>query len=273
MAGKIIAFCTGGSGGIGKSSGARAISQALGNRGLSTVLVDGNPGQQSQREYFQQPDALGIDVFHEGTGTGILRDSLVFPDQLPGNPSYALLVGPLSENEPGIVSLYLRVIYELYRAPDIDAIIIDCDRIDAGLWNDDNTLAGGVIRPMCSPPPGLDFARIIYRVGTMGSQPKDGFRTLRALRTPDGSSMGRNIVVLGAVPSYLPHDMRPTRQQWEEYVGDDGTFLGADEWTEASGRLLAEGDAGYPPDHEPGWLKRTVNWLHRHPAPLPGGMR
>ena len=49
------AFVTGGSGGVGKSFTARALAQALGSHGYVTLLVDGNPGQQSQRAF------LGVD--------------------------------------------------------------------------------------------------------------------------------------------------------------------------------------------------------------------
>lgn len=54
-----ITFSLGGSGGLGKSSGARAVAQALAQTGMKVALVDANPGQQSQRAFLGVPPRQG----------------------------------------------------------------------------------------------------------------------------------------------------------------------------------------------------------------------
>lgn len=117
-----VTFVTGSSGGLGKSTTARTIVHALGQRRMRTILIDGNPGQQSQRAFL-----------HVKTGglKDAARDSiagvLIMPNRT--HAAFALLPGPVDPMRNDLVGLYGSAITALQTSSDI--IIVDADRVDA----------------------------------------------------------------------------------------------------------------------------------------------
>lgn len=134
-----MTFITGGSGGLGKSSTARALAHALGQAGYRTVLVDGNPGQQSQRVFLRLDDAHGL----EYATLADLKRTLVMPDRT--HAAFAFLPGPGPAAGPDITGLYGNALIALRSAADM--IVVDADRVDPTLWDDRTVFAGGVMRP------------------------------------------------------------------------------------------------------------------------------
>ena len=117
-----MTFITGGSGGLGKSSTARALAHALGQAGYRTVLVDGNPGQQSQRVFLRLDDAHGL----EYATLADLKRTLVMPDRthaqklLPSVGSHRLsgfqYAALLSKAMPRIFSMTRTRVYSIMRS-------------------------------------------------------------------------------------------------------------------------------------------------------------
>lgn len=94
------AFVTGGSGGVGKSFTARALAQALGSHGYVTLLVDGNPGQQSQRAFLGVDWSRGIeDVGISGAMASVLRPREV-------KAAFGFLPGPMAPQDPDLLDRY-----------------------------------------------------------------------------------------------------------------------------------------------------------------------
>lgn len=137
-----VTFVTGGSGGLGKSTTARAIVHALGQRRMRTVLIDGNPGQQSQRAFLHVKTG-GL----EDAALDSIAGALIMPNRT--HAAFALLPSPVDPMRNDLVGLYGSAITALQTSSDI--IIVDADRVDATLWNTPSTFAGGVMRPMIDP--------------------------------------------------------------------------------------------------------------------------
>ena len=134
-----VTFVTGGSGGLGKSTTARAIAHALGLRRMRTVLIDGNPGQQSQRAFLKIRTG-GL----EDAALDSLPNALVMPGQT--HAAYALLPGPVDPRRGDLVTLY----------------------------------GSAIMRPMLD----LGLARMIFIIGSTGSQVDDGLDALAAIHQP-----------------------------------------------------------------------------------------
>lgn len=234
-----ITFFTGGSGGLGKSSSARAVAEALGRTRLRTVLVDGNPGQQSQRAFLALGDSAGL----ERAAVKGLKAAWIRPGAGGTGASFALLPGPLEPRAPGINDLYGSSLVALRGACDI--VIVDADRVDGSTWNDPATFAGGVMRPFVQS----GGARIVFKIGQTGSQLDDGLAALDAIRRPSQT------LVVAQVPGVLkPH----SDQSWERLLDGMGMWGGSDVWDEASAKMLDARRPGYDAGAEPDWLRRAA---------------
>lgn len=170
-----VTFVTGGSCGLGKSITARAIAHALGQRRMRTVLIDGNPGQQSQSAFLHVKTG-GL----EDATLDSIAGALIMPNRT--HAAFALLPGPVDPMRNDLVGLYGSAITALQTSSDI--IIVDADRVDATLWNTPSTFAGGVMRPMID----LGLACMIFIIGSSGSQLDDGLDALDAIRQPSAYS-------------------------------------------------------------------------------------
>ncbi|AGH41183.1 nucleotide-binding protein [Bifidobacterium thermophilum] len=115
-----VTFVTGGSGGLGKSTTARAIAHALGQRRMRTVLIDGNPGQQSQRAFLHIKTG-GL----EDAALDSIAGALIMPNRT--HAAFALLPGPVDPMRNDLVGLYGSAITTLQTSSDI--IIVDADRV------------------------------------------------------------------------------------------------------------------------------------------------
>lgn len=234
-----IIFVTGGSGGIGKSSGARMIAHAAGLTGLRVTLVDANPGQQSQRAFLHAGDRYALEhAYDQG-----LPEALAGPRAV--NAPFAFMAGPADPYAPDMPRMYTDVILALRGLCDL--IVVDADRTDPALWEDKRSIPGGLMRPMCAHME----ARVLFRVGQSGSQVDDGLAALDAIRMPDRTG----------VTAVCPTGVRPLPDsRWRGMLDGMGRYLGCDRWDADSLRLIDEGRTGWPRDAQPAWLVNALMW-------------
>lgn len=239
-----ITFVTGGSGGIGKSTAARMLAHALGSARLRTALVDGNPGQQSQRAWLNIPDSKALEyALVDG-----LQSALVCPRDTGG--MFALLAGPADPHSRDMARDYLESIIGLRAMCDM--VVVDADRVDGRLWDDPASFAGGVMRPMVE----AGGARILFRIGQSGSQTDDGLAALDAIRRPD-----RIRAVAVAPPGVKPWPAR----RWHALLDGLAEYGGVDVWDEASRRLVDSHACGWGHGMEPDWLRGACVWMGADP--------
>ena len=113
-----VTFVTGSSGGLGKST----IAHALGQRRMRTVLIDGNPGQQSQRAFLHVKTG-GL----EDAALDSIAGALIMPNRT--HAAFALLPGTVDPMRNDLVGSCGSAITALQTSSDI--IIVDADRVDA----------------------------------------------------------------------------------------------------------------------------------------------
>ena len=241
-----ITFSLAGSGGLGKSSTARAVAQALADAdaGYRVVLVDANPGQQSQRAFLGVDDDRGLEDMRFVEDP---YDGLVMPGDMPhgADADFALLPGPCDPRGTGLVGQYGDAILRL--VPVCDFIVVDADRTDRRLWNDPKTISGGLIRPFVAD----GNARILFRLGQTGSQLHDGLAALDAIHRPD-----RTLAV-----SQVPIGVKPRRaSDWRPLLDGLAEYGGCDQWSTDSTRMIDDGHAGWPHGLEPDWLVKAAVW-------------
>ncbi|MBT1164561.1 hypothetical protein [Bifidobacterium felsineum] len=235
-----ILFVTGGSGGIGKSTSARMLAHALGNARYRTCLVDGNPGQQSQRVWSRIPESKALEyAMVDG-----LMAALVKPADTHG--MYALLAGPADPHSPMMAHDYVESLIGLRAMCQM--IIVDADRIDGRQWDDPKSFAGGVMRPMVEQA----GARILFRIGQSGSQTDDGLAALDAIRQPDVT-----LAVGVTGPGVRPWP----DSRWRNMLDGLAEYGGVDAWDERSLDLVERHMAGWPKGGEPEWLTHACEWL------------
>ncbi|KAA8827001.1 nucleotide-binding protein [Bifidobacterium myosotis] len=234
-----ITFVTGGSGGVGKSAAARMLANALGEAGYRTLLVDGNPGQQSQRAFLHAPDTKALEyALVDGA-----QAALMGPKRTGGR--FAFLAGPADPHSPTCNEDYIETIIALRAMCRF--IVVDTDRIDGRVWDDPHAFAGQVMRPFVEQA----GARLLFRIGQEGSQTDDGLAALETIGRPD-SVMAVGVAARGATP-------RPAGE-WKRLIEGMAQWGGVDRWTAASAQLIDEGRSGWPRGREPDWLRRAAVW-------------
>lgn len=233
-----VTFVTGGSGGLGKSTTARAITHALGQRRMRTVLIDGNPGQQSQRAFLHIKTG-GL----EDAALDSIAGALIMPNRT--HAAFALLPGPVDPMRNDLVGSCGSAITALQTSSDI--IIVDADQVDATLWNTPSTFAGGVMRPMID----LGLARMIFIIGSSGSQLDDGLDALDAIRQPQR--------ILAIAQTGQLAKPRP-ETGWRQVTSRVAQWGGICQWDKTSTMMLDQGKPGYPAGQEPEWLAHTCMW-------------
>ncbi|RSX49844.1 hypothetical protein D2E22_0305 [Bifidobacterium castoris] len=238
----VLAFVTGGSGGIGKSGNARMLAAALGGTGRHVVLVDGNAGQQSQRVWHR----LGPERMLENAQWLDTLDRAILMPRRTGQ-AYALLPGPADPLAAGMNDLYGAAILRLCETPGIDLVLVDADRIDPAQWEDRRTFAGHVIRPFME----AGLARMLFRIGQTGSQLEDGMRALGAV---DDADMTCAVAVAAAG---LAHPR--TDRDWARILAPVARYAGTDRWDVSTLALQTPGSRLTPP-HTP-WLCRQAAFL------------
>ena len=202
----------------------RMLAHALGSARLRTALVDGNPGQQSQRAWLNIPDSKALEyALVDG-----LQSALVRPRDTGG--MFALLAGPADPHSRDMARDYLESIIGLRAMCDM--VVVDADRVDGRLWDDPASFAGGVMRPMVE----AGGARILFRIGQSGSQTDDGLAALDAIRRPD-----RIRAVAVAPPGVKPWPAR----RWHALLDGLAEYGGVDVWDEASRRLVDSHACGW----------------------------
>lgn len=236
----MTAFVSGGSGGVGKSFAARALAQTLGGHGYVTLLVDGNPGQQSQRAFLGVDGTHGIeDVEIVGAMKSVIRPRAI-------HATFGFLPGPVAPHDPYLLDRYGDALTRLEGSCDF--IIVDADRLDGTQWDDATTFAGGLIRPMMERA----GARLVFRIGQSGSQLDDGMAALSAVARPDAT----------VVTAQCAGGRKPRRdREWRAMLDGLARYAGTDIWDADTARLVDEGHRGYEPGMEPDWLVRTAEWL------------
>lgn len=241
-----ITFSLGGSGGLGKSSGARAVAQALAQTGMKVALVDANPGQQSQRAFLGVPADRGLE---EARFADDIMDVLVMPGRIRAD--YAFLPGPMDTRATHLVDRYGSALIRLARICDV--VVVDADRTDRRLWNDSDTISGGLIRPFVDG----GQARVLFRLGQTGSQLHDGLAALDAIGRPE------QVMAIAQTPIGIkPH--RPN--EWRAMLDGLAEYGGCDQWTEQSTAMVDSGLSGPPRGQEPQWLVNAAVWAGGKPA-------
>lgn len=248
-----LTFISGGSGGIGKSGNARALAALLGHHGHHVVLVDGNPGQQSQRRWHALDD---MSMLENAQWLGQLGKALIMPRQL--GQSYALLPGPADPLAPGMNDLYGKALYMLKSIPatdpgHVDAIIVDTDRIDQTLWEQSGSFANHVIRPFMQ----AGLASMIFRLGQTGSQAGDGLRALAAVNMPG------QVCATVQAPATLAKPRSDS--EWKRILAPVARYAGCDRWSPDS---LAEQQPGTRLNPQAtDWLCRQAAFIGFHVEP------
>lgn len=240
-----ITFSLGGSGGLGKSSGARAVAQALAQTGMKVALVDANPGQQSQRAFLGVPPDRGLE---DARFADDIMDVLVMPGQIRAD--YAFLPGPMDTRATHLVDRYGSALIQLARICDI--VVVDADRTDRRLWNDPNTISGGLIRPFVDG----GRARVLFRLGQTGSQLHDGLAALDAIHRPE------QVMAIAQTPIGI----RPRKpNEWRAMLDGLAEYGGCDQWTEQSTEMVDSGLSGPPHGQESRWLANAAVWAGGRP--------
>lgn len=234
-----LIFVTGGSGGIGKSAGARMIAHAAGLTGLRVTLMDANPGQQSQRAFLHIDDRYALEhAYDQG-----LPGALAGPRAV--NAPFAFMAGPADPYAPDMPGMYMDVLLALQGLCDL--IVVDADRTDPTMWEDARTIPGGLVRPIVSQT----GARILFRIGQSGSQVDDGLAALDSIRMPERTG----------VVAVCPTGVRPlSDSRWRGMLDGMGRYLGCDGWSQDSVRLIDEGRTGWPAGAQPAWLLAVLEW-------------
>lgn len=247
-------FVTGGSGGIGKSSGAREVAGLLAERtvnGLQRVaLVDANLAQQTQREFHRIPPDRGLET---AVLSDDILDAMVTPNEMGVKVPYAVLPGPLDprpDNMPRLLDVLGRSIGQLTRL--CDWTVVDLDKIDRVLLADSESVCGMVMLPWVDG----GNARIIYKLASTPDKLADGMEALQALNRP-GST--------GIVGVVTPGGPDPTEEQWRAKTQGLGVWLGVEHWTVDSGASIAQGLVGVRPLE---WMPGLLDWLGVQPMPV-----
>lgn len=238
-----VVFILAGSGGVGKSSSARMLAQAAGLAGKRVTLVDGNPGQQSQRAYLDAGDRHALElVFDMG-----LPGALASPRDV--DAAFAFLAGPADPYADDVNDMYVEALTALRRYCDL--IIVDADRTDPTLWADGRSFSGGVVRPMV----GQDAARILFRIGQSGSQVDDGLAALDAINMPERTG----------VVAQCPVNVKPLPdRRWRDMLRGLGEWVGYDRWSQESLRMIERKQRGYTKGREPKWVVDALAWSGVH---------
>ncbi|WP_195939485.1 hypothetical protein [Bifidobacterium pseudocatenulatum] len=239
-----IIFNTGGSGGLGKSFNARALAQTLGLHGYVTLLIDGNHGQQSQRAFLKVDRMRGLEDYLERG-----MDAVVRPGEI--HTAFGFLPGPADPKAPDIIDMYGRALTDLMRRCAF--IVVDCDRIDGTQWENPNTMAGGLMRPLVES----GGARIAFRMGQTGSQTDDGLDALASINRPD-----RTLVIGQAAAGTKPHG----DAEWRGLLRGLAEYAGTDVWDGTGADLIERRQPGYAKGMEPDWLKAEATWCGADPA-------
>lgn len=241
-----IIFITSGSGGVGKSTAARMIAQSLALAHYRTVLVDANPGQQSQRAYMGYTKALE-DVVK-------LPDDLIAPTQ---GAAYATLPGPRYPQDPELVYLYNDL--TVHTASVCDYIIVDMDRIDQPLLDDTMSMAGGMLKAFVTS---FDTVQILFRAGQTGSQLDDAKQALAALTRLHPADQVRPVHErLGVIVDCPTSKPTWSEQKWQQFIDTTGTLLAIDVHSDQSRQLLNHHQSGWKHNAEPLWLMRTLAFI------------
>lgn len=236
----VTAFVSGGSGGVGKSFTARALAQTLGAHGYVTLLVDGNPGQQSQRAFLNVDDTHGIeDVEIVGAMQTVIRPRDI-------NATFGFLPGPIAPHDPYLLDRYGDALTRLDGSCDF--IIVDTDRLDGTQWDDPSTFPGGLIRPMMEQA----HARLVFRIGQSGSQLDDGMAALSTVSTPQ-----QTITIAQTGTGRKPR----SDHEWTSMLAGLSAYAGTDLWDTNTARIIDDRQRGYEPGQEPAWLAHTAAWL------------
>lgn len=241
-----IIFITSGSGGVGKSTAARMIAQSLALAHYRTVLVDANPGQQSQRAYMGYTKALE-DVVK-------LPDDLIAPTQ---GAAYATLPGPRYPQDPELVYLYNDL--TIHAASVCDYIIVDMDRIDQPLLDNPMSMAGGMLKAFATS---FNTVQILFRAGQTGSQLDDAKQALQALTSlqprHEISPIRQRLGVVVDCPTDKP---AWDEKKWQQFIDNAGTLLAIDVHSDQSRQLLNRKQSGWAHNSEPSWLTRTLAFI------------
>lgn len=242
-----IVFITSGSGGVGKSTSARMLAQSLALAKYRTVLVDANPGQQSQRSYAGYTTSL--------EDVNKLPNDLIRP--ITGKTAYATLPGPRYPQDPELVFLYNDLTVGLMHV--CDYIIVDMDRIDQSLLDDPATIAGGMLKPFVR---NFDTVSILFRAGQTGSQIDDAACALAALSTiqpiDHHTPVANRTGVIVDCPTSKP--LWPAKR-WASLIDHRAKLLAVDIHSDQSRQLLNNKQSGWAFGQEPAWLKTTLPFI------------
>lgn len=221
-----LLFVTGFTGGVGKTTTAKRTAERAAEKGVRTLLIDGNMTQSSLRSFFdpaRQRDVNTIADWHPGQ-----------PPTKGGTPgrlfgiNYDLVFAPPAR---------ITVEWDRY-AGIIDAarrtwqfVIVDLDRVSAADLTDPNTAGGALLTPYVR---GGDLALFIIKAGrqTQGDA-MNALSILPAIGLPRECVAIKDTIPIG-LENYQQFDYSPY-----------GTFIGTERQSDRSGKLLAAGQSNW----------------------------
>lgn len=224
-----VLYVTSATGGVGKTTGSRRLCERAAQKGVRTLLVDGNMGQGSQRSWFDPARDKPLRSISNWRPGGDPRMGANWGERQLG-VRYDVSFAPPSGS---------GVTWETYRAFVEEArakwplVVVDLDLINAKDLRDRGTAAGGLLVPALRSH---DLCLFVVKAGrqTQG----DAVGVLQALSS-EGMSIPADCV---GIKDVLPVGMDSyTRIDYRRY----GVWLGEERQSEEAGRRLAKGSNGW----------------------------
>lgn len=244
----VMLCVTSNTGGVGKTTSSRQLAQRASEMGVSTLLVDGNIRQPSQRSFFDPQHTMSLRTiadWHEGMRMNPRMGATHGAKAL--HVGYDVAFAP----PPGAsvtIDHYNRYIAQARRLWQL--IVLDLDRVSAADLTDRATMAGGLLVPAVRNG---DLALVIVKAG--GQTQADATTLLDAfshLQLPR-----ERIGVKLTIPTDLDGVDHDTFLAFDY---SRFTFLGLEQQTVAAGRHIARLDRHWDDPQLSEARERTLAW-------------
>lgn len=226
----IVLAVTSNTGGVGKTTSSRQLAQRATQMGVSTLLVDGNMRQSSQRSFFDPHRELNLNSiadWHPGMRMSPRVGATHGAKRL--GVHYDVTFAPPAGVEVSI-DHYKRYIAQARRMWQL--IVLDLDRISASDLKDKSTMAGGLLYPSVNAG---DLALVIVKAGAQTQADADNLLDAMNAAGMPQERVGVKLTI-GEENANVPHD---------EFLTFDYTrftFLGIEQQTAQAGRHIANAE-------------------------------
>lgn len=147
---------------------------------------------------------------------------------------------------PRLLDLLGRTIGAL--ASRCDWIVVDLDKTDPVILADPTSVQHAVMTPWVD----VGGARVVWKLESQVAKLGDGLKALEAWDRPKSTG------IVGVVPTGAPD---PTDVQWRHVVEPYGVFLGAEQWTGATGHHIASGVVGQSDAELTATTRSVLQWM------------